>query len=298
MTNWENLRVFITIAEMPSTRKAAQHLNISHSTVARKIQQLEQDFNTSLCIRVADGYRLTASGHQLFEALQPVAKKISLIQQKFSEGRNDLAGSIKLTLPYLLATRVLFADILQFQELYPQIQLQILATDSLVDLNSGQADLAIRFTNSPPPDLIGRKAGAVYQAAYATPEYLACHLNEGNPITWIKPRKNISIEGVEFYFPVKKELSAEVVLNSIELQIQAAINNKGVAFVPCFIARLHPELQRISEPAQRFDIWFLHCKEQRKNQRIKVLRDFLLDKITAISLLSDREFAETQFGEI
>lgn len=275
MTQWDNFRVFLAIAENITTRKAAAQLNLSHSTVARRVDQLEKDLNTTLCIRVADGFRLTSAGANLYHSLQPIAKKIELLQQKFAEGRDELAGSIKLTLPYLLATRLLFSDILIFQERYPQIRLQVLATDAIVDLNEGTADLAIRFTNNPPQDLVGRKIGTVFQAAYATQQYINKMQSSDEGITWIKPRKNMDLNQVEFYLSVRTEACQDLILSSIELQIQAALGHRGIAFVPCFIAQQHPELIQISNPLQRFDIWLLNCKEQRNNKQIKVLRDFL-----------------------
>jgi len=279
--NWDDLKIFLAVAEAPSMRVAAKTLKVSHSTVSRRIEALESTLGIRLFDRRPDGYKLTESGTELL----PVALNID--ENLHSFGRNivgrdsEMKGQVCVTMPDASAISLFMPHIFDFMKEYPDIQIKIADSFEVFDLSRREADVAIRFTNSPPEHLIGRRIGTTFQAAYATPEYLEKY-NPADPdsdakwVGWGTPEDRPNWITKHSPFP---HLGISGHFNNVLLQLQAVKSHVGLGYFPCMLAHNEPNLVRVSEPKPFFDVWLLSHRDLRAAARMRTFRQFIIDRI-------------------
>ena len=176
--NWEDIRIFLTLARSGSARGTATEEGLSHSTVKRRIELLEADLGVRLFDRDVRGYRLTGAGETLLASVLR-AEDAFLSAERQLQGRDaELRGEIRLTTSGLIATHLIMPDLAAFDRLYPDTELEVLISHNLFDLNRREADVALRMLklgSSPPEDLVGRKLATIKGCYYASHEYLIEH---------------------------------------------------------------------------------------------------------------------------
>jgi len=281
--NWDDLRMFLAVAKSPSMRVAAKSLKVSHSTVSRRIESLENELGVRLFDRMSDGYKLTQSGEELL----PVA--LDTEDNLHSFGRNvagrdaELKGQVCVTMPDVVATTYFMPYFKSFMEEYPDIQLKIHDSFEVFDLSRREADVAIRMTNSPPEHLIGRRLGNLHQAVYATREYLERHdpnkaESSAKWVGWGAPddqpnwiaRSPFPHLGVVGHF------------NNMLIQHQAVRENMGLGYFACVLGDNDPNLVRISVSTPSMEVWLLSHRDLRAAARMRAFRQFILKHQPAI----------------
>lgn len=281
--NWEDVRLFLALSRHKSARAAANALRISHTTIARRVDQLERSLETRLFDRDVRGYRLTAAGETLLGSAE-AAEESLLEAERRLHGRDALlAGRISLTTPDLVATHFLMADLVAFTDQYPDIELSVLSSYDLFDLGRREADVAIRMLRPgapAPPDLIGRKLATGSSAYYASPNYLRRHpqLSVGDGACWIGWDDDVSHPDW-VRASIYPDLPVRGQLNNVLLQVEAARQGMGLAVLPCFVADQTEGLVRIpgSTPYPNYDIWLLSHPDLREAARLRAFRTFIVE---------------------
>lgn len=284
MLDWDDYRVFLMVSRKPSIRAAASELEVSHSTVLRRLDRLEKKLGARLFERRAVGFRLTAAGEDVLQGVHDIEESVQSIDRSVTGRDSALEGIVKVTMPDVFAHPPLFPDLGVFGEKFPNIQLEVDLSYSIADLGKREADIALRVTSEPPEDLIGRKLGPAYMAAYAEKSYVARYQPQesdskaqriafGNPELW----------HCEYGF---NHLAVVGFFDNMMLQLALTRQGIGVASLPVVIGEAEPDLVRISEPISRGDIWLLYHTDLRNTSRVRVVRDFLqysvLDQLAAL----------------
>ena len=282
--NWDDLNIFLAVAEAPSLRAAAGTLKVSHSTVSRRIEALEKALSVRLFHRSPEGYRLTDAGEELL----PLALHTDECLHSFGRavaGRDDmLSGEIRLTLPDALLATGYFGEVfLAFMRHYPEIQLRIEDSMELYDLSRQEADVAIRFTNAPPLHLIGRKLGNLHQAVYGARDYVAAFKPEeaesdARWIAWGEPEE-CPEKVLNTPYPHLKVLGH---FNSVQIQLSMIRQGGGIGFLPCLLGDAEPGLVRLTAPVSSMDVWLLSHGDTRASARMRAFRQFVLDRSTDV----------------
>ncbi|WP_083686125.1 LysR substrate-binding domain-containing protein [Rhodoferax koreense] len=149
-----NLRAFAAVARHLNFRAAAEELALTQSAVSRQIQALEEEIGVSLFLRHTRAVELTSAGAQMMRAVEPSLERLDstvrLIRR--SSGRKSVAISTWAS----FASMWLISRLEAFQSEYPDIDLRIDATDNLIDLDTTDVDLAIRYAapSTVPPGAI------------------------------------------------------------------------------------------------------------------------------------------------
>lgn len=159
--NWNDLRVFLAIAEAGSLAGAARHLGNNHSTVFRRLEALESDLDARLFERHAGGYSLTPAGERMLALARPVAESIDAISRDVAGRDLALRGPVRLTTAPNLARYIVPAALVRLRQQHPGIVVEVSVADSDYDLNRREADLALRATLAPPDHLIGQHLATI-----------------------------------------------------------------------------------------------------------------------------------------
>jgi DNA-binding transcriptional LysR family regulator len=260
-------------------RAAAKDLGIHHSTVARRLENLEERLGVHLFTRTPLGLRLTEEGHAVLGRTERVESEIDSLERRLHGQDQRLEGLIRITLVDAVAVGFLMDELARFSAMYPGIDLELLATYQALDLGRREADVAIRVTASPPDFLVGRNLGPFALALYASATYLETHDPVGKPeeCSWIAagegPMEN---DWRTSSFP---NMPSRMRSQNMLLRIAAVRAGVGVSMLPCVLCDGDPALVRVpGVPTMMGDpIWVLTHPDLRGAARIRALMSFLAE---------------------
>ena len=115
---------------------------------------------------------LTEQGELLYHSVHDVFNKLATTEAMLQDNQNRPQGTLKITTTVALGSLWLTPRIRLFLDMYPEIQVTLIAADQELDLGMRQADCAIRLTLPQQPDLVKRKLVRVHNHVFASPEYI------------------------------------------------------------------------------------------------------------------------------
>jgi DNA-binding transcriptional LysR family regulator len=265
--NWDDVRVFLATMRASSLRQAADELGVSHPTAGRRLSALEDRLGLHLFERRSDGLHATPEAVKLAGAAEEVERAMLALGRIAQAADPELRGPVRVTLPEIFATDLLMPDLVAFSQRWPEIELQIDASYDVANLAQREADVAIRYMaldRLPSEDLTGRKAVTGHVAVYGVGDTWIGWRGAMQDASWIKDTP----------FP---DLPVRGAMNNAGVQRSACAAGMGLTQLPCFYAE--PLLTRRSEPQAAFDIWVLVHPDLRRNPRLRVFRDAVVDAL-------------------
>jgi LysR family transcriptional regulator, glycine cleavage system transcriptional activator len=148
------LRAFEAVARHLNFRKAAEAIFVSQPAISRQIQALEEDLGFSLFVRHTRSVELTAAGLQLFQAVQPTLERIDQTVSQLRQRQSR--PSVAITTFASFASMWAIPQLEQFQNIQPEVDFRIDASDHYVDIHRSDQDIALRlgFRADMPTDAI------------------------------------------------------------------------------------------------------------------------------------------------
>ena len=285
MIDWDDVRHFLAVARGGSVRAAATRLGVNHSTVLRRIAQLEERLGTRIFEKLPSGYRLTAAGDEVLEfAEQMEASSHQLETRVFGRDQN-VRGLLRVTLAPNLATHLLMPDFADFARLHPDIEMEILSSGALANLTNREADVAIRVVYDRatlPLNLHALKGPEVFGGVYMSRDLLATwRAGARNPLRWIV----ISLHGVPDWANQGEVRTTSVPFRTTDAgaQLAAVHQGLGIATLPCFVGDADPAVARVPGTDLRLygALWLLTQGETRKTKRVRLFTEFMSRRFAA-----------------
>jgi len=294
---WDDLRFFLAVLRGRSVRAASKQLGVSHSTVSRRLQAMEDQLGIKLFTRQADGFVLTDVGEALVERAERVESEILSMEREVFGRDARLAGLVRISTPPLLAQDLLMPILAEFMTLYPQIEIEVDATFEVADLRRRNADIAIRFQVQPDVSLVAHRLPDFANTVYATQDYVDAHSFTGaNPTAeWIALGGKEVLAHWRDDSPMSNCKLAHVI-SDMQAQQSAISAGMGFGYLNCFAADPDPTLVRIFEPsaAHALPTWALTHPDLIATERVRVCVRFLVDAI----FKREHEIGGTVFGSV
>jgi DNA-binding transcriptional LysR family regulator len=284
MIDWDDVRYFLAVARGGSVRAAAEHLRVNHTTVLRRIGQLEQRLGAHMFEKLPSGYRLTEAGEEILEFADQMEASSNRLETRVFGRDQSVRGRLRVTLAPPLATHLLMPDFADFARLHPGIEIEILSSDEPVNLTNRQADVAIRVVyerSALPLNLHGQKGPELFGGVYMSRGLLAA-LRAGAPdrIRWIVKHNH----GIPDWASAGEVPTAEVPFRITDAgaQIVAVRQGLGMTTLPCFVGDSDPELVRVPGTALHMHgtLWLLTQGETRKTKRVRLFTEFVSRRLT------------------
>jgi DNA-binding transcriptional LysR family regulator len=289
--DWDKLRIFHAAAEAGSFTHAGEALSISQSAVSRHISSLERDLNVPLFHRHARGLVLTEQGELLYRTAQEVFSKLATTQILLADSRGKPNGELKVTTTIALGTGWLTPRLNEFMKLYPDIRLQLILDDEILNLTMREADVAIWFGPPTQQDLVRRRLFTAHYHVYASTDYVKRY---GKPksVDDVDRHRILTYGGVlpspfrEMNWletmgrDGKGDREPAIRINSLLALREAVLQNIGLAVLPDYLAKDHPRLVHVLEDVEMpvFDTYFVYPADLKDTKRVNVFRDFLVAK--------------------
>ncbi len=299
MFNWDDLKHFLAVARQGSTLAAAKALGVSQSTVHRRLEELEQRLNQRLVVRHPTGYKLTEIGEQLLPYAERVEAEAHAFELRLAASRMELTGVVKVTCPEPVGVRLMRSRaVTQFHDRYPNLRMEFIISDKLVDLGSGQADVAIRAVPSADPALFGRRIADAPWAIYASHAYVERHgsikrvgdIDRHAIVLFdIGLQQHVSNQWFKEVAP-KARIAAHC--NSVTALISTVKSGIGLAALPIAAGDKESDLVRLLGPISDLTTHFylLVHKDMKHSPRVMAFFDFVVENL--------REFRQLLSGKL
>jgi len=289
MIDWDDVRHFLAVARGGSVRAAAEGLGVNHSTVLRRIAQLEERLGAHLFEKLPSGYRLTAAGEEVLELANQMEASSRQLETRVFGRDQSVRGLLRVTLAPTVATHLLMPDFAEFASQHPEIEMEILSSGELANLTKREADVAIRVVydrKSLPLNLQGLKGPELFGAVYIARERLAAWLaGSPDPIRWIV----ISAHGIPEWASAGEIPITGVPFRTTdgEAQIVAVRQGLGLTTLPCFVGDADPLLVRVpgTELHLYGTLWLLTQGETSKTKRVRRFTEFVARRLAAYAPL-------------
>ncbi|MDF3606183.1 LysR family transcriptional regulator [Paracoccus sp. DMF-8] len=287
--DWDKLRIFHAVADAGSLTHAGETLHLSQSAVSRQIRALEDLLGTTLFHRHARGLILTEQGELLFDATSSMVRKLDTTAARIRDSEEHVYGELKLTTTTGFGTLWLVPRLAKLYERYPDLKIDLILEERVLDLPMREADVAIRMKEPNQQDLIRRRLMSVRMQLYATQTYLE---KAGTP-TRVEDLANhriicqnpttpqVASGAVLSKMILSQNTPSTLLVNSYFGVLQAVISNVGIGILPDYVAPDVPELVRVLPDLESTDVpvFLAFPEELRASRRVSAFRDFVLEEI-------------------
>ena len=166
MLSWDDFRYVKAIADTRSLGGAATELSVNHSTVFRRLAQIEKQLGSRLFERSRAGYALTPCGEEMVRLAERMGEDIVTFERQVTGHDLRPSGELRVTTNDTVLVHLMTGVFAAFRKAYPEIVLDVVVSNQALNLSKRDADVAVRATDRPPDALIGRRAASIAWAVF------------------------------------------------------------------------------------------------------------------------------------
>jgi DNA-binding transcriptional LysR family regulator len=266
--------------------EGAHALSQDLSTVFRALKRLEQRLGLTLFERHRHGLLPGELALALAKSAEAIDDELDRAAALLPQGERRLAGSLRVTTTDTLLVGLLLPLVADFRAAFPQLTLELHASNQLASLSRRDADVAIRATTKPPEHLVGARLGVIRSALYAHRRLLPAGPAQADPaaMAWVSPDADESLAdhlSVRWRRRVYPQVQPALRCNSILAVAQAVMCGAAIGVAPRFLLQGQADVVALTgdEPALDTELWLLTHPDVRHLRRIKVFFDFVRERL-------------------
>jgi DNA-binding transcriptional LysR family regulator len=283
--DWNLLKSFCSVAELGSLTRAAGALSISQPTLSRQVAELESVVGAALFERGARGLSMTPAGTVLLEPARRMLAAAQAVTLTAAGQSQDIAGTVRITASETVSAFLLPRILVDLRIEYPDIQVELVASNQVDNLLARDADIAVRMVRPQQAGLIARKIGVFPTGFYAHRDYVASRKtaagkSELERYDWVGlDRSPQLVDGFRNAgFRIDKTFFGFRCDNHI-VGWQAVLSGLGAGISMRCVAKQFPQLVQVlkAQPAPELSMWLSAHRELRSTPRIRAVYDFLAE---------------------
>lgn len=287
--SWDFYRTFLTVLRLGSLSAAARELGLTQPTIGRHIDALEQAIDAQLFTRSPNGLLPTDAAITLEPYAKTMAAASSALLRAASDQRDTVAGTVRISASEVVAVEVLPPILASLQEKYPDLEIELSASDAIEDLLNREADIAVRMAEPTQDALVVRHIGDIPLACYAHRRYLQRY---GTPHSFddLKTHRLIGFDRQTAYvrtlmkrFPIAESIEFSFRADSHLAQLAALRAGIGIGLCQTGLADQHPDLIRILPGVldMHLSVWVAMHENLKTSPRCRVAFDALVGGLQA-----------------
>src|SRR5580698_4638541 len=172
MANFDDVLIFVKVAQFESISRAARSLGMPISTVSRRLSVLESKLGVSLLRRTTRRVTLTAQGRGYFNQCREPLALLEEAERVLTSGQTTPAGLLRLSVPVILGQEPFLDFLSGFLKAQPRILIDLVITNSFLDLVAENLDVAVRFGELEDSSAVATRLGKSIRYVVAAAEYL------------------------------------------------------------------------------------------------------------------------------
>lgn len=292
-----DLAVFVRVVDCGSFSAAARQLGLTPSAVSRTVSRLEGQLGLRLLERSTRQLRLSDVGGEVYQrgaGMLQAAREVVALAESAQEAPQ---GLVRISMPKAFGRRVIHPLMPAFLARYPEVNVQLILNDRMLNPVADEVDLLIQVADQPPAALVARPLMPVRQLLCASPAYLAQHGTPSHPTelakhdclylgeTALDANWQLRRGGEQHTVPVR----GRYVCNHSEVRLEGMLQGYGIAVLPQFIAA--PALASGEAVQVLVDweyvgayqgtAWLLNTPNTRLPPKCRVLIDYLLGALSS-----------------
>lgn len=289
MVDWNEMVVYCRVVEAGSFVGAARVLGLPKSTVSRKVARLEDRLGVRLLHRTTRVVRTTPVGQAYYERCMSLVNDAEEAERLVTSAQERPSGLLRVTTSTIIGERWLGGIVTDYLHENPDVRIDLLLTNRMVDLVDEGYDLAFRAGVLPDADLIARRLQKGRTVLVASPAYLA---RRG------EPRRPEDLEqhdcvvvgadsgrGVWSFGDLRLAVTGRIAINDVRLAREAALAGLGIARMPSFLINediAAGRLKRVlpSLPDNFGGLYAVYPSRRHLSTAVRSFVDFVIDRFT------------------
>lgn len=291
--NWDDLRIFLTVARQNNLDAAAAFLHLDPSTLGRRIRRLEAAIGAVLFERSRKGHSLTNTGEWLLNQVEEIEQVVLRVGEAISGEVQRIAGTVRLSVTEAFGNMVIAPALGNLVSQFPALKLELVATSGFLSVSKREADMAVMLSRPTRGRLKVSKLTDYSLKLYASSDYLKNHhavkaisdLHEHTLIGYVDDL--IYSPRLRYYDEVASGLVPGLTSSSLLAQKQLASAGCGIAMLPKFVGEQEPNLQLVlaDEVTVTRTFWLAVHEDIVDHARIRTVIDFLTELVQRRELL-------------
>ena len=258
-----DLAAFVVVAEERSFTKAAQRLGMAQSALSQIVRRIEERLGMRLLSRTTRSVAPTEAGERLIATLGPMLHDLDAAVAALGDLRDRPSGTIRITTVEHAAKTIIVPAMKRLLPDNPDIRVEITIDYGLADVVADRFDVVVRLGGEIAKDMIAVRIGPdIPMAIVASPDYLRAHAIPASPVQLIDHR------AINLRLPTSGTLNAwrlmrggretrvridgPLVLNTIDLILDAALDGHGLAYLPLNQVQDHLESRKLIRVLTKF----------------------------------------------
>ncbi len=288
--DWHLIRSFLAALDAGSLLGAAKVLNTSQPTVGRHVAELESQLGVVLFERTGRGLQPTAVALTLADSARAMESGALQLGRRLSSAQTQVQGTVRITASQPVANALLPSILARMREALPEIQIELVSSNTVSNLLRREADIAVRMVQPEQGTLIAKKLGNVSVGVYAHKSYLTRHGIPQQPEDLFHhamigyDADETMIRGFANYGHVMTKESFALRSDDLMVQWQAVLAGCGIGFVADYMGRTQSDLVKLLPMLviPPLPMWLAVHREIRSSQRIRAVFDYLATALPAV----------------
>ncbi|WP_196015181.1 LysR family transcriptional regulator [Klebsiella variicola] len=258
-----DLMAFVAVAEERSFTRAAARLGMAQSALSQIVRRTEERLGLRLLTRTTRSVVPTEAGEHLLSVLGPMLNDLNSALTSLGDLRDRPSGTIRITTVEHAAKTILLPAMRTLLKSHPDINVQLLIDYGLTDVVSERFDAGVRLGGEMDKDMIAVRIGPdIPMAIVGAPEYLS---RKGIPVS---VAHLVDHQAINLYLPssgtanrwrlvrggreVRVRMEGQLLLNTIDLILDAAIDGHGLAYLPYDQVQQAIEEKKLTRVLEKF----------------------------------------------
>jgi DNA-binding transcriptional LysR family regulator len=286
LTDWDAARIFLQVVRCGSFRSAAERLDLSINVVRRRIDDFERQIGATLFTRDVHGTRLTDEGSLVVSAVERMeAASFDLIRAGDSVA-NTLSGEVRVAVTEGLGTFWLAPRLVEFQQSFPNILVNLQCAMRSADVSRHEADIAIHLSQPTALDVKLVRLGRIHLMFFASQKYIETYGAPRTPDELVKHRLVMQVadqtaaeEAFESMFPGYSQRDLLVMKTNVSsANYWAVANGAGIGAFPTYACALGGKMIPLEIELRRpYDIWLSYHPSSGRIPRVRHMIDWLIE---------------------
>lgn len=283
LPEWTDLRFFLELARSGTLSGASRRLNVEHTTVARRIDRLEEQLGTTLFDRSREGYQLTEMGLALLPHAEAMESAAVAAKDQMGGEQVSARGIVRLGMPEIFGTRVVAPLLVDLLKSHPELSVDLLLLPRFANLANREADLGVMLDAPSTGRYMVAKMATFRLYIYGAPDYLARHppiktqsdLVDHDFVDYVQDR--LASSGLNFLGELGFTPRRRLCCTGMAAQCEAASLGLGLIMAPPYAVPDDGRLVRVLDDrfyAER-SFWLAAPTDLYRLQRVRVVWDLL-----------------------
>jgi len=279
---WDHYQALLAALETGSLSGAARSLGLTQPTLSRQIAALEEALGEKLFVRTQQGLRPTDVARAVAPHLHAMEGLEGALRRAASGAGDDPVGTVRISVANIMGVETMPPIMAEIRASYPEIDLELVLTDTQSDIMHGECDIAVRMARPTQAALVARKIGTSRTSLYAHHSYLQRY---GTPLTKADLMSGHTLIGFDRETPWMSRLAHKYGISRKMCALRTDDDvarlamvraGVGIGFVPDSVAQREPALvSLIPTVAFGIEMWLAMHEDQRGIARIRVVYDLL-----------------------